>query len=498
MHFYRIKGFTVGQADFGNRHNSIKRNKAQWFTWQRGISALILACADYLMLILAEEAALWLRNYLMGDGFHIRPVYEYLVVPVVFMAFMFSNRLYTRNMEPAQLLSRLFYSCFWGSAFAIILMFFAHVAGEVSRLFVGLFAIFSFLFILVEKPVLGQFFRFTPWLHVPILIVGAGKSADAAIREFSHTPGLTLNPVGFLDDAAHPESVYTRTIPILGGFKDLEKVVRETGVEDILIAAPGLSQEDLAKMIYRAQSLVPNVGVIPNLVGVPMSNAEVFSFFDEKIMILRVKNNLAISRNRIFKRLFDITATIVGGILVIPVLGLIALWVRLDSPGPAIYHQVRIGRNGKEFKCYKFRSMYVNADEMLQEILAADEKARKEWEEEFKLKNDPRITRSGKFLRKTSLDELPQILNVLKGEMSLVGPRPIVKEEMEKYGANIKDYLMVLPGITGLWQVSGRSDTDYESRVHIDSWYVHNWSIWRDLVILYKTIFVVLSRKGAY
>ena len=144
------------------------------------------------------------------------------------------------------------------------------------------------------------------------------------------------------------------------------------------------------------------------------------------------------------------------------------------------------------------RDRCIDAKEKLEKLLDTDPEVRAEWEKDFKLKNDPRITKSGAFLRKTSLDELPQIFNVLKGEMSLVGPRPIIKAEMERYGEYINDYLMVKPGITGMWQVSGRNDIDYTERVLLDSWYVRNWSIWIDLVMLFKTIAVVLFRKGAY
>ena len=159
---------------------------------------------------------------------------------------------------------------------------------------------------------------------------------------------------------------------------------------------------------------------------------------------------------------------------------------------------MRVGKDGKEFPCYKFRSMCVDAKEKLEELLKNDPEARAEWERDFKLKHDPRITKSGAFLRKTSLDELPQIFNVLKGEMSLVGPRPIIKAEMERYGNYINDYLMVKPGITGMWQCSGRNDIDYTERVHMDSWYVRNWSVWLDIMLLWRTFKAVFAKKGAY
>lgn len=217
-----------------------------------------------------------------------------------------------------------------------------------------------------------------------------------------------------------------------------------------------------------------------------------------ELLALRLKNNLARPFNRMLKTVFDYTLTIIGTIAISPILVFIAVWIYKDSPGPVIFKHIRIGKDGKPFPCYKFRSMCVDAKEKLAELLANDPAAREEWERDFKLKNDPRITKSGAFLRKTSLDELPQIFNVLKGEMSLVGPRPIIQEELERYGEYVGDYLMVKPGITGMWQVSGRSDIEYRERVLLDSWYVRNWSVWIDIVILFKTFKVVLLRKGAY
>lgn len=170
----------------------------------------------------------------------------------------------------------------------------------------------------------------------------------------------------------------------------------------------------------------------------------------------------------------------------------------MGKDGFGRYKQKRVGKNGKEFNCYKFRSMVVDSKERLEKLLATNPEAREEWERDFKLKNDPRITKSGAFLRKTSLDELPQLLNVLKGEMSLVGPRPIVQKEVPKYEQYIKEYYMVLPGITGLWQVSGRSDTTYPERVAMDMWYVHNWSVWLDIVLLWRTAAAVIQSRGAY
>jgi Undecaprenyl-phosphate galactose phosphotransferase WbaP len=177
---------------------------------------------------------------------------------------------------------------------------------------------------------------------------------------------------------------------------------------------------------------------------------------------------------------------------------LVALAVRLDSRGPVLFSHYRVGRGGKEFLAWKFRSMVLDANVALKEHLKRDPAARQEWAACQKLKNDPRVTRVGRFLRKTSLDELPQLWNVLRGDMSLVGPRPIEPEEVVRYGTHIEKYKLVQGGLTGLWQVSGRSDTSYEARINYDCFYVHNWSVWLDLCILFQTIGAVLSRAGAF
>jgi len=202
---------------------------------------------------------------------------------------------------------------------------------------------------------------------------------------------------------------------------------------------------------------------------------------------------------KIFKRLFDIIFSILSLILFLPFILLIILLIKITDRGYVFYTQERIGENGKKFKLIKFRTMYINADQKLKEILKNDSKAKEEWEKTFKLKNDLRITPVGEFLRKTSLDELPQFINVLKGEMSVVGPRPVVEEELIKYykdKANL--YKSVKPGITGYWQVEGRSDTDYDERIKMDEYYINNQSFLLDLKIILKTIQVMFSGKGAY
>lgn len=200
---------------------------------------------------------------------------------------------------------------------------------------------------------------------------------------------------------------------------------------------------------------------------------------------------------RLVKRSFDILVSALLLLLLSPLMLLIAVVLGLQG-GPIIFSHQRVGQGGRLFPCYKFRSMVPNAEECLKRLLKTFPALQAEWERERKLKYDPRVTRLGAFLRRTSLDELPQLFNVLRGEMSLVGPRPVVREELEKYGSSLVYYLMVKPGITGLWQVSGRNDINYRHRVKLDSLYVKKWSPASDFSILFKTVGVVLGRSGAY
>jgi len=239
------------------------------------------------------------------------------------------------------------------------------------------------------------------------------------------------------------------------------------------------------------------VSVIPTLRGMPLDNTDMSFIFSHEVMIFRVHQNLAKWSSRAAKRVFDIVVSSLAILMLSPLLLYIVSKVKKDG-GPAIYGHERIGQGGKSFKCLKFRSMVTNSKEVLENLLATDPEARAEWDETFKLKNDPRVTRIGAFLRKTSLDELPQLFNVLRGDMSLVGPRPIITAELERYSDEVDYYLLSKPGMTGLWQVSGRSDVDYKTRVYLDAWYVKNWSMWNDITILFITINVVLNRDGAY
>jgi Undecaprenyl-phosphate galactose phosphotransferase WbaP len=216
------------------------------------------------------------------------------------------------------------------------------------------------------------------------------------------------------------------------------------------------------------------------------------------IPALRVDVRLNMPLHSMIKRAMDLTLLTLASVVVLPLMALLAIQVRRSSPGSVFYGQERLGRGGRKFKAWKFRSMVHNADKALEQYLAEHPELQAEWQRDHKLKNDPRITEIGRFLRKTSLDELPQLWNVLRGEMSLVGPRPIVQAEVPKYSHCYSLYTRVRPGMTGLWQVSGRNNTTYETRIGLDARYVRNWSVWLDIYLLARTVKTLLKCEGAY
>jgi undecaprenyl-phosphate galactose phosphotransferase len=448
--------------------------------------------------VLAEEGAFLLRNFLFtGSRMHLSWLNFWVIFPCFFLLFIHLEQLYTRRMPFYKEVEKLFKASCYGILAVIFELYVAQIARSTSRLFVGLFVVLAFVLLTAFRYAAKRFLmRYGQW-RLPVLVIGAGRTAELLARTITYDAGMGYRIVGLLEDNVVQPGIL-ESFPVLGSFADAERVIREQNVKRVFIATPGMDSTKLGRLIYRIQPLVENIGVIPPFVGVPTGSVEVESVFNEKLMILRLKNNLARPLNRWLKTAFDYTLTLVGTLCISPLLLAIAVWIYYDSPGPVLFRHVRIGKDGKPFPCYKFRSMCVDAKERLAELLANDPAAREEWERDFKLKHDPRITRSGAFLRKTSLDELPQIFNVLRGEMSLVGPRPIIQEELERYGEYVDDYLMVKPGITGMWQVSGRSDIGYDERVQMDTWYVRNWSVWMDVVILFKTFAVVLKRKGAY
>lgn len=461
---------------------------------------VLLIVIDYISIVAAENLAYQIRRYMppiANPEFHIPSVYLYIIVPTVFLCFLHSSNSHIRSIP----FWKMAQNVFWGILYAILtltmLMYFGKMGNGVSRLFVGMTGVLSFVFILTVRYWFKKYINHQKLFQVPVVFIGAGHTAELVLKSFDHDSGFGYKVLGFIDD--HPISkTLAGNFSILGGFADAERVIDKLGVQTVIITVPGLSAEKQVKLINRIQPHVKHISFVPNLIGTPMGSIEIESLVDEKILLIKVKNNLAHWYNRAMKRAFDLVASLLAMLIVIPIGLILGGLIYIDSPGPVIFAHKRIGRYGKTFPCYKFRSMVLNAESVLTEYLSSHPDAMVEWNRDFKLKKDPRITRIGAFLRKTSLDELPQLFNVIKGEMSLVGPRPIVEEEIIRYGEYIQDFYLVPPGITGMWQVNGRSDTTYEERVQMDTWYVRNWSVWIDMVYLLKTVKVVFQQKGAY
>ena len=465
------------------------------------IVKLLMTTVDYISVICGILSAYNLRMLLPFSEsdmvLHIDHWYAYIITPLVFITVLFLNHGYKIDTAYWEKVKIIFRSITIGIVLSIVLMYAGHILNNVSRLFIILSYGFILFYIILFRYILARTLIKLNVLAIPVLLVGAGKTAELVDIHFSNMPLAMYKIVGFVDD--NPKSdVLANKYECLGKFSDAEAVIKKYNIPNVLVCAPGLEPRKLVTLINRLQILVEKVTFVPELFGIPAANIQARGLMNEQTLILEVKNNLAQRRNRLFKRIFDITATVIGGILILPVIAIVAILIYLDSPGPIVFGHKRVGQGGKEFPCYKFRSMVPNAQEALEIYLKENPEAREEWERDFKLKDDPRVTKIGKFLRKTSLDELPQLWNVLIGDMSLVGPRPIVRAEVEKYGEYINDFYLVPPGITGVWQVSGRSDTTYEERVLMDSWYVHNWSVWIDIVYLVKTVLAVLKGKGAY
>ena len=454
------------------------------------IIPIITAVGDYIAIILAEKIVWELTSLILGEDFKliIPKMYFYIWIPAVFIFFLFYANAHKRMIPHFEVIKNTFCAIFYATVAAIFILYLIHSVNDLSRFFVITLFIISFILVCVIHQVLIIIFNKLDILKESVLFIGANEQTRTIINFFKYNNCFGIRVLGVMDEdfADNYASDLKKTV----------EIIQKTKVKTVIISSSNIKK--MSKVVTDIQPFVKNIVFTPNLSNIPIANMEINKLPIENVVLLNVKNNLALRRNKIIKYIFDMVLTIIGTICISPILICIAIWIYKDSPGPVIFKHMRVGKDGKIFPCYKFRSMCVDAKEKLEELLKNDPEARAEWERDFKLKHDPRITKSGAFLRRTSLDELPQIFNVLKGEMSLVGPRPIIKDEMERYGNHIDDYLMVKPGIAGIWQCSGRSDTTYQERVQMDSWYVRNWSVWLDIMILWKTLEAVIAKKGAY
>jgi len=373
----------------------------------------------------------------------------------------------------------------------------------VSRLWLGMTWVFALILVPVFRIAIKQTLLSIGGWRRPTVIAGIGENARRTAEAMTSERLMGYDVIAFVAGPSYPAKstsfikIGRHDIPVFFYSSRLWEMLENLGSPHLVVALEMGEEEQQRALLRKISKNYKNIQIAPPVIGLPLYGTEVNHFFRHEVLLLNIRNNLERFWAKSIKRLFDIVASFVGLILLSPILLIISGLIKLDG-GNVLFGHERIGRKGKKFKCLKFRTMVKNANEVLERLLFENESARKEWNEGYKLKQDPRITPIGKFLRKTSLDELPQLWNVLKGEMSLVGPRPIIDKEIPKYHMEADLYLSTRPGITGLWQISGRSDSDYASRVALDSWYVRNWSLWYDIYILLRTVVVVLKRDGAY
>lgn len=327
------------------------------------------------------------------------------------------------------------------------------------------------------------------------VIVGAGDLGLALADSIERNPWLGIQVIGFFDDKKSTTDLGPDAPPksgILGRISELKDYLDNNMVDFVYIALPMRAEHKIFEILSSCRTQGAKIHLVPDLNS--------FGFFNSRIRHLGDMLMLDFNPDCSMKRLFDVFFSAAVLLLTLPLTLVLALLIKAHDRGPVFYRHKRITATGRAFYCLKFRTMHVNAEEKLREILDNDPEAREEWERTFKLKNDPRITWIGNFLRKTSLDELPQFINVLKGEMSVVGARPIVSEELtDYYQENGGIYCSIKPGVTGIWQVTKRNDTeDYQERVELDTWYALNRNFFLDLKIILMTIGVMLKGKGAY
>ncbi len=324
--------------------------------------------------------------------------------------------------------------------------------------------------------------------QIPTLLIGAGTTAQHALAAIESAPEIGYKLVAQIKNL--PEV-------FLQHGSSWSYLCEDYGVQHVIIAIEDKELHGADKIITKLVREDISFSVVPPLSNIPVTNMVPQYFMNHNTLLLTHDSGYNQYFPVMVKRVLDVLVSGTALLLLSPVMLVIAALIKLDG-GAAFFGHKRIGRDGKVFPCLKFRSMVVDGDRVIKKYLEENKEAAEEWKATQKLKNDPRVTRIGKFLRGTSLDELPQLINVLKGDMSLVGPRPIVREEVAHYNHDIAYYYRVRPGVTGLWQVSGRNDVTYAQRVQMDSWYVRNWSLWHDIAIIFKTFPAVLKRSGAY
>ncbi len=389
---------------------------------------------------------------------------------------------------------------FRGTTLTILLLgtvtFFQRDAEAYSRaVLIGSWVLIN-VSVCLGRVVLRGYLSRCEWWGERAVILGAGSAGRAVAESLRLRPATGFRVVAILDDDFEKLERCRTMAPVTAPLIAAVTLAEEYGIRCAIVAMPNVPSAELTGIVERYASRFHHVYIIPDLFGISSLGVDARELGG--ILGVRVSHRLLHRTSQISKRVVDIAVASVGGVLLLPLFAVISMLIRATSRGPALYGHRRVGERGETFTAWKFRTMQDDSGEALRSYLEVHPELREEWERDQKLRDDPRITWVGRMLRRTSLDELPQLWNILRGEMSLVGPRPIVENEIERYGAKYSLYRRVRPGLTGLWQVSGRNNLPYAERVRLDEYYVRNWSIWLDLFILGRTLKVVLTGEGAY
>ena len=334
-------------------------------------------------------------------------------------------------------------------------------------------------------------------LTTNIIILGAGRTGEIFAEKIKQHPFTACKVIGFLDDDESKQGQTVAGFPVLGRLEDFMRIYETTRIDEAAVAISTASRSLLTHILDIVEFHVRQVHYIPDMYMLTTFSASIRDV--DGMPVISASQGLFNPVNRAVKSIMDYTGAVLALIIFSPIMLWAAFRIKREDKGPALFIQDRVGWKAKHFKVCKFRTMYVDADRRTEELFR-DPQILADYHQGIKLKNDPRLTKIGKLLRKTSIDELPQIFNVLRGEMSLVGPRPLIQSDVDYiYGEEIaRKIYMVKPGMTGFWQVSGRSDIDTELRKEMNLYYIRNWSLWLDIVILLRTVYAVLSKKGAY
>ena len=422
-------------------------------------------------------------------------VFTWISVAIIFL--MYSYKLYKKEFKSylpqiPVIAKSIFYS---------ILLFFLFTffdrSTEYSRLAVFYYVFFSFIFLIgIRRILFGYILNlYSRGIGVKkVLAIGLDNKIFDIIGYLKQHKEVGYKVIGILNETLDCRSSKDLPADLVGNIDDFENIIPSLNVETILISSR--DKKRVREIIGYCEERGYEILLVPDVLDLMTSPVQVNTF--TSIPLIGFKETPLRGDQGKIKRLFDIAVSGSALLCLLPLFILTAILIKCDSPGPVFFGHKRVGLNGKTIKVWKFRTMVSNAEEVLQSLFANNPDLEAEFKKEFKLKDDPRVTTLGNFLRKSSLDELPQLFNVLLGEMSLVGPRPITAAELEKYKPYSYYVLRVPPGITGMWQASGRSNTSYEERVKMDVYYINNWTLWLDIFLLLKTIPAVLARKGAY